>query len=179
MRVPLTEELVLDGRVNFWTLLALALGALWLQANAIACAALSALRAEARVRWEALMMLERQRFELRTEEERRKSETLQRWGALLEGSLQPELASEVEVFFEARRLVEALGPVGGGEVMALRCREALRHYALASVRYNASLPMRWGWPLSRWMGFAPCIPPLAEAHRESMVYGFGAPHHGP
>ncbi len=164
--------------MNFWTLLALALGVLWLQANAIVCAALSAMRTEARVRWEALMVLERQRLEWRAVEERRKSETLQRWGALLEEGLQPEESSKVETFFQMRRLVEALGPVSGGEVLELRCREAARHYALAAARYNARLPMRGGWPLSRWMGFAPCIPPLAQADEESILMSFGAPHHG-
>jgi hypothetical protein len=141
--------------VNFWTCLALALVVLWLQANAISCAGLQALRAEARVRWEALLSLERCRLERWAAGAGGSSAVVLRWRAVLEKAVWPEDASAVRRFFEERRLVHDFGTGGDCGVLELRCREAVRCYAEVAALYNARLPLLWGWPLSRWMGFVP------------------------
>ena len=151
--------MVLGGWVNFWTLFALALAVLWLQANAITCAALQAMRAEARARWEALLSLERCLLERRGVEGSRTPAGLQGWTAILEQTIWPEEAPGVLAFFEERRRVGKPGP--GCGVLELRCREAVRCYAEAAALYNERLSLPWGWPLSKWAGFLPVTaPPL-------------------
>jgi hypothetical protein len=151
--------LVLGGRVNFWTLLALALIVLWLQANAIACAGLHALRQEARVRWEALLDLERCLLERRASGESGDSAQILRWRGVLEKTLWPEDATGVRAFFEEHRLAADPGTRETFGVLELRCREAVCRYAEAAALYNARLPWLWGWPLAKWMGFLPVEAP--------------------
>lgn len=154
--------------MNFWTFFGIALAVLWLQANAISCAGLQALRAEARVRWEALLSLERCRLERWNANACGSSAEMLRWRAVLEKAMWPEDAFAVRCFFEERFLVEGIGAGGDCEVLALRCREAVRCYAEVSALYNARLPLLWGWPLSRWMGFLPVQePPSAVAPNRS------------
>jgi hypothetical protein len=155
--------LVLGGGVNFWTLLALALAVLWLQANAIACAALQALRAEARVRWEALVFLERCLLERRAAVWGGAPAVAARWRAILEKPSWPEDASGVGAFFEERRLAWEHGAGTGNEVLELRCSEAVRCYATAAALYNRRLPLLSSWPLSKWMGFLPVEEPPCRA----------------
>ena len=154
--------LVLGGMVNFWTLLALAVAVLWLQANAISCAALQSLRAEARVRWEALLCLDRSRLEQWAGGVGASTSGFLRWSAVLERTIWPEDPSAVLGFFEERRLVQGLDLGGGSAVLELRCREAIRCYAEAAARYNGWLPVRWGWPLASLLGFSPVQEPPFE-----------------
>ena len=151
------------GGVNFWMLLALSLAVLWLQANAIACAALHALRQEARVRWEALLSLEKCLLERRVPSGMGVPPEILRWSSVLEKTRWPEDALGVRVFFEERRLVGNPDPLAGCEVLELRCREAVCRYAEAAALYNGRLPLWWGWPLSRWMGFLPVGAPPPRA----------------
>jgi hypothetical protein len=161
--LEVTFVLVLGGGVNFWTLLALALAVLWLQANAIACAALQALRAEARVRWEALVCLERCLLERRAAVCVEAPAVAARWRAILEKPGWPEDAPGVGAFFEERRLAWEHGVGTGNEVLELRCSEALRRYATAAALYNRRLPLLSNWPLSKWMGFLPVEEPPCRA----------------
>jgi hypothetical protein len=151
--------LVLGGAVNFWTLLALALAVLWLQANAIACAGLHALRQEARVRWEALLELERRLLELRAVGLGGDPAQIQRWKSVLEKTIRPEDAAGVRAFFEEQQLAADPSNRERFGVLELRCREALRRYAEAASLYNERLALRWGWPLAKWMGFLPVEAP--------------------
>jgi hypothetical protein len=146
--------------VNFWTLLAVALAVLWLQANVIAYAALRALRAEARVRWEALLSLERSLQERLASSGTVPPAALQRWKEVLEKSIWPEDAAAVRAVFEARRLSRDLAVQSDCAVLELRSREAVRRYAEAAALYNGRIPHPSGWPLSKWMGFVPVeMPP--------------------
>ena len=145
--------------MNFWTLLALALAVLWLQANVIAYAALRALRAEARVRWEALVSLERILHERLASGGRIPSAVLHRWKDVLETTIWPEDASGVRAFFEARRLSRDLAVQSDCAVLELRSAEAVRRYAEAAALYNGRIPHRSGWPLTKWMGFMPVEEP--------------------
>ena len=151
--------LVLAGLVNVWTLFALALVVLWLQANAIACVGLYALRQEVRVRWEAFLDLERCLLERRASAGSGDSAQIQRWKGVLEKTLWPEDTPGVRAFFEEYRLATNPGTREKFGALELRCREAVRRYAEAAVLYNARLPLLWGWPLSRWMGFLPVEAP--------------------
>jgi hypothetical protein len=151
--------LVLGGRVNFWTLLALALAVLWLQANTIACAGLHALRQEARVRWEALLLLEVCLLERWVSGESGSPSGISRWKGALEKTRLPEDALGVRTFFEERRLAWEHRPKSGCEVLELRCCEAACRYAEAAALYNGRLALLWGWPLSKWMGFLPVETP--------------------
>jgi hypothetical protein len=152
--------------MDFWTLLAIALAALWAQANVIFCAGLHALRAEARVRWEALLLMERRRFECQKLAGGGFSHELTRWNHLLEAWIRPEDGTEVMEFYDLRRSLDAQNTFDGFPVVALRCEQANRCYAEAAARYNGRIGCRIGWPLSRWMGFAPVQEPPATAfHR--------------
>ncbi len=152
--------LVLGSGVNFWTLLTLALAVLWLQANAIACAGLHALRQEARVRWEALLLLEGCLLERWVSGKSGSSAGISRWRGVLEKTRWPEDAPGVREFFEERRAVWEPRLEAGCEVLELRCREAVCRYSEAAALYNGRLALLWGWPLSKWMGFLPVeVPP--------------------
>ena len=140
--------LVLGGAVNFWTLLALALAVLWLQANAIACAGLH-----------ALLDLERCLVELRAVVLGGDPAQIQRWKSVLEKTICPEDAAGVRAFFEEQQLAADPSNRERFGVLELRCREALRRYAEAASLYNERLALRWGWPLAKWMGFLPVEAP--------------------
>jgi hypothetical protein len=68
------------------------------------------------------------------------------------------------MFFEERGLAcrDDLGDKHS--VLELRCHEAVCRYAEVAALYNARVPLAWGWPLSKWMGFLPveAPPPGAE-----------------
>jgi hypothetical protein len=141
--------------VNFWMLLAFCLAVLWLQAVVVACAALHALRAEVRARWNALLVLERLLLEHRLWVADGRIAGLLQWKAVLERAGAPEDASGLRAFFGARE--GARGAVGAGvnPVLELRCSEAVRCYSEAAALYNAQFLRLKGWPLSKWMGFVP------------------------
>ena len=149
--------------VNFWTLLALALAVLWLQANVIAYAALRALRAEARVRWEALLSLEQTLQERLASSIKVSPAVLQRWREVLKERIWPEDASGVRAFFEARRLSRDFAVQSDCAVLELRSAEAVRRYAEAAAHYNGRIPHRSGWPLTKWMGFMPVEEPPSHS----------------
>jgi hypothetical protein len=146
--------------MDFWTLLSIALAVLWAQANVIFCAALHALRAEARVRWEAFFSLERCLLERWTEAGGEAAAELTEWTALFQDTILPEDGRTVLAFFEQRKRWGALRRGPGFPVLELRCRQAALRYAEAAAQYNKRVPSLLGWPLSRWMGFAPVqLPP--------------------
>lgn len=154
---------VLDKAMDFWTLLAIALAVLWAQANVISCAGLYALRAEARVRWEALVALERSLLECRQEAGGDLSKESARWRLLLNQKILPENGPEVVEFFKEQRLWRVAGASAGLSVLESRCRQAARCYGEAAARYNRGIPAPLGWPLSRWIGFIPVQEPPQES----------------
>lgn len=154
--------MVLDGGMDFWTLLAISLAVLWAQANVISCAGLQALRAEARVRWEALVSLERCLLECRIAAGGVSPDAVAQWRTVLEKTILPENASGVLEFYKERRLGGGTQGARGFGVLELRCRQAAHCYAEAAGLYNRRIPSMTGWPLSRWMGFAPVQEPPEE-----------------
>jgi hypothetical protein len=149
--------------MDFWTLLAIALAVLWAQANVIFCFGLHALRTEARVRWEALLSMERRLMECQRLADGGFSHELTRWNALLEASILPENGAKVIEFYEVRRSQHALNALGGFAVLVLRCEQANLCYSEAAARYNSRINGPLGWPLSRWMGFEPVEEPPEPA----------------
>jgi hypothetical protein len=148
--------------MDFWTLLAISLAVLWAQANVISCAGLQALRAEARVRWEALVSLDRCLLECRAAAGGVSPDAIARWRTVLEKTILPENAPGVLGFYEERRLWIGTQGAWGFGVLELRCRQAAHCYAEVAALYNRRISSVTAWPLSRWMGFAPVQEPPRE-----------------
>ncbi len=159
-RFSRVSSLCLIEPMDFWTLLALALAVLWMQANVIFCAGLHAMRAEARVRWEAFLRLEKCLVERRAEVAGAVAAEFTEWAAVFEKTIFPENGPAVLGFFEHRTRWGAMEHGPGFPVLELRCRQAALRYAEAAALYNGRISSFLGWPLSRWMGFAPVqLPP--------------------
>lgn len=148
--------------MDFWTLLTIALAVLWAQANVIFCAGLHALRAEARVRWDALLSLEKFLLERRTEEDGHVAPEFLGWAEVLKKPILPENGPAVLGFYQHRKRWMELKHGTGFSVLELRCREAALRYAEAAALYNDRVLSLLGRPLSRWMGFAPVQGPPGQ-----------------
>jgi len=100
--------------MNFWVLLFLALGALWLQALVIQLSALNALREDVRARWESLLGLQRvcvrRIFEASCEVSPGSAALMEDLCGRLQGCLLPEDSVALAVLEEAERMVETSLP---------------------------------------------------------------------
>ena len=100
--------------MNFWALLFLALGALWLQALVIQLSALNALREDLRARWESLLGLQRvcvrRVLDASCEVLHGPPVLGEDVCGLLQGCLLPEDFAALAVLEEAERLVETALP---------------------------------------------------------------------
>ncbi len=148
--------------MDFWMVLSVALAVLWTQANVIYCAGLHSLRAEARARWDALVALDSCLLSCLEATGADSKEEFVRWRALLERTILPESASGVLEFYRQQRPHVPPEAAAGFPVLELRCRQAARCYAEAAALYNSRIPLIFGWPLSKWMGFVPVQAPPGD-----------------